>query len=74
MRPHSSDGERGRKSVLQHGAIRLLNGSGFHQRPEVLVDRLLLGINRLGKATQKHRHSSDVLASPSKLWGTIPFI
>ena len=52
----------------------LLNGDGFHQRPEVLVDCLFLGVSRLGKAAQKHRRSSDVLASPSKLWGIVSFV
>ena len=55
-------------------AFRLLNGGGFHQRPEVPVDRLLLEVLRLGKAAQKHRRSGDVLASPSELWGVIPLV
>ena len=58
--------------MSRHGALRLLNGIGFHQCPEVLVDRLFLGVVQLGKATQKHYHSGDVLVSPSKLWGIIP--
>ena len=72
MRPYSPGGERGRESVSQCGALHLLNGGSFHQRPEVPVDRLLLGVDKLWKAAQKHRHSGDVLASPSKLWGIIP--
>ena len=58
--------------MSRRGALRLLNGGGFHQCPEVLVDRLFLGVVRLGKATQKHRRHGDVLASPSKLWGIVP--
>ena len=38
------------------------------------MDRLLLGVDRLWKAAQKHRHSSDVLASPSELWGIVSSI
>ena len=45
-----------------------------HQRTKVSVDRRLLGVDELGNATQKHCHSSDVLASPSELWGIIPLI
>ena len=58
--------------MSRRGALRLLNGDDFHHRPEVPVDRLFLGVDRLWKATQKHRHNSDVLASPSELWGIIP--
>ena len=36
------------------------------------MDRLLLGVDRLWKAAQKHRHNGNVLASPSELWGIIP--
>jgi len=74
MRPHSPDGERGRESLSRHGALHLLNGGGFHQRPEVPVDRLLLGVDRLGKTAQKHRRSGDVLASLSELWGIVSSI
>ena len=74
MRPHSSGGERGRESELQCGAFRLLNSGGFHQRPEVPVDRPLLGVDGLGNATQKHCRSGDVLVSPSKLWGIVPLV
>ena len=38
------------------------------------MDRLLLGVGRLGEAAQKHHRSSDVLASLSKLRGVIPSI
>ena len=38
------------------------------------MDRMLLGVVRLGKATQKHRRSGDVLASPSELWGIVSSI
>ena len=38
------------------------------------MDCLFLGVGRLKEATQKHRRSSDVLASPSKLRGVIPFV
>ena len=55
-------------------ALRLLNGGGFHQCPKVLVDRLFLGVVRLGKATQKHRYGGDVLASLSELWEIVPLI
>ena len=58
--------------MSQCGALHLLNGGGFHQRLEVPVDRLLLGVDKLWKAAQKHRHSGDVLASLSELWGIIP--
>ena len=74
MQSHSPGGERGRESVLQCGALRLLNGGGFHQCPEVPVDRLCLGVFRLGKAMQKHCRSGDVLASPSELWGSFPLL
>ena len=36
------------------------------------MDHLFLGVVRLGKATQKHCHGGDVLASPSELWGIVP--
>ena len=58
--------------MSRRGALRLLNGDGFHPHPEVSVDHLLLGVDRLWKATQKHRRSGDVLASLSELWGIIP--
>jgi len=51
-----------------------LNGNGFYQRPVVLVDRPLLGVDGLGNAAQKHCYSSDVLASPSELWDIIPLV
>ena len=51
-----------------------MNGGGFYQHPKVLVDRLLLGVDRLGNAAQKHCHSSDVLASLCELWGIIPLV
>ena len=57
--------------MSRRGALRLLNGVGFHQRPEVPVDPLLLGVDRLWKATQKHHRSGDVLAGPSELWGIV---
>ena len=60
--------------MSRRGALRLLNGGGFHQRPEVSVDRLFLGVNRIGKATQKHRRRGNVLASPSELWGIVPLV
>ena len=60
--------------MSRRGALRLLNGGGFHQRPEVSVDRLLLGVDRLGKAAQKHRRSGDVLDSLSELWGIVSSI
>ena len=50
----------------------MLNGDSFHQCPELPVDRLFLGVVRLGKAAQKHGHGGDVLASPSELWGIVP--
>ena len=34
----------------------------------------LLGVNGLGNAVLKHCCSSDVLASPSKLWEIVPII
>ena len=36
------------------------------------MDRLLLWVDRLWKATQKHHRSGDVLPSPSELWGIVP--
>ena len=60
--------------MSQRGALRLLDGGGFHQPPEVPVDRLLLRVIRLGKAVQKHRRSGDVLASPRELWGIVSSI
>ena len=74
MHPRSPGGERGRESVARRGAFRLLNGGALHQCPEVPVDRLFLGVIRLGKAAQKHRRRGDVLASPSKLWGIVSSI
>jgi len=35
------------------------------------VDRLLLWVDRLDKAAQKHHHRGDVLASLSELWGMV---
>ena len=35
------------------------------------MDRLLLWVDRLGKAAQKHRRCGDVLTSPSELWGIV---
>ena len=61
-------------SELRCRAFRLLNGGGFYQHPEVLVDRPLLGVHGLGNAAQKHCHSSDVLASPSELWGIVSLV
>ena len=57
--------------MSRRGALRLLNGGGLHQRLEVPVDRLLLGVGKLREAAQKHRRNSDVLASQSKLRGVI---
>ena len=54
--------------------FRLLHGGGFYQDPEVLVDRPLLWVDRLGNTVQKHCRSSDVLASPSELWEIISLI
>ena len=56
------------------GAFCLLNGGGFYQHPEVPVDRPLLGVDGLGNAAQKHCRSSNVLASPSELWGIVPLV
>ena len=36
------------------------------------MNNLLLWVDRLGKATQKHPYRGDVLASPSELWGIVP--
>ena len=71
VRPRSPSGERGHESVARCGAFHLLNGGGLHLRPEVPVDYLLLWVDGLGKAAQKHRRSGDALASPSKLWGIV---
>ena len=51
-----------------------MNGGGFYQRPKVLVDHPLLGVDELENATQKHYYSSDVLASPSELWEIVPLV
>ena len=51
-----------------------MNSDSFHQHPKVLVDRPLLGVDRLGNTTQKHCRSGDVLVGLSKLWGIIPLI
>ena len=58
--------------MSRRGALRLLNGGGFHQSPKIPVDRLLLGVDRFWKAAQKHCRSGDVLASLSKVWGIVP--
>ena len=36
------------------------------------MDYLFLGVGRFGDTMQKHRHSSDVLASLSELRGVVP--
>ena len=36
------------------------------------MDRLLLWVDRLGKATQKHCRNGDDLVSPRELWGIVP--
>ena len=36
------------------------------------MDRLFLGVVRLGKAAQKLCRSGDVLIGPSELWGIVP--
>ena len=51
-----------------------MNGGGFYQRPEVLVDHPLLGVDGLGNAAQKHRRNGNVLAGPSELWGIVPLV
>ena len=58
--------------MARREAFRLLNGGGLHQRPEVVVDHLLLFVDGLGKAMQKHRCHGYVLSSPSELWGIVP--
>ena len=58
--------------MSRRGALHLLNGGGLHQRLEVPVDRLLLWVDRLGKAVQKHHRRGDVLASLRELWGIVP--
>ena len=35
------------------------------------MDRLFLGVVRLGKAAQKHCRSGDVLIGPSELWEVV---
>ena len=52
----------------------MLNDGGLHQCSEVPMDHLLLGVSRLEEDAQKHRRSSDVLASLSKLRGIIPSV
>ena len=51
-----------------------MNGGSFYQCPEVLIDRLLLGVDGLGNTMQKHCYSSDILASSSELWDIIPLV
>jgi len=43
-------------------------------RSEALWEQRFLVATKLGEAAQKHRRSSDVLASPSKLMGIVPSI
>ena len=52
----------------------MLIGGGFYQHLDVSVDHLLMGVDGLGNAAQKHCRSNDVLASPSELWGIIPLV
>ena len=49
-----------------------MDGGGFYQNPEVPVDCVLLGVDRLGNAVQKHCRSSDVLAGSGELWEIAP--
>ena len=51
-----------------------MNGGDFYQHSEVPVDRLLLGVDGLGNAAQKHCRSGDVLASPSELREIVPLV
>ena len=61
-------------SESRGGAVRLLDGGGFYQNPEVPVDLPLPRVDGLENAAQKHRRSGNVLAGPSELWGIIPLI
>lgn len=72
VRPQCPGRARGRVPLSRRGAFCLLNGGCLHQRPEVPVDRLLLGVGRLGEAAQKHLRGSDVPADPTKLRGIVP--
>ena len=71
MRPQSLGWARRREPVSRCRALRLLNGGGLHQRSEVALDCLFLGVGRLEEAAQKHRRSNDVLAGVSELRGII---
>ena len=52
-----------------------MNGGGFYQNPEVLVDLPLLGVDGLENAVQKHHRSGNVLAGVAyPLWGIVPLI
>ena len=51
-----------------------MNGGGFYQHLEVLVDRPLMGVDELENATQKHCRINDVLASLSELWEIVPLV
>ena len=46
--------------------------SGRQVMSGVRMDRLFLGVVRLGKAAQKHCCGGDVLTGPSELWGIVP--
>ena len=58
----------------RYGALRLLNGGGLHQCPEVPVDRMFTRVVRLGQAAQEHYRGGNVLTGPCELWGVGPSI
>jgi len=72
LHPCSPDGERGRESASRYEGLRLLNGGGFQQCPEVPVDRSFARVVWLGQVTQEHCRGGNVLAGPSELRGIGP--
>jgi hypothetical protein len=45
-----------------------LYGGSLHQRPDVVVEFLLLRVYRLELVAQEHHCGGDVLPGPCKLW------
>lgn len=54
-------------SLARRIALNLLDGGMIHQRPDVAVHLLMVGICRWGQVTLEHRGGRDVLARPHKL-------
>ena len=62
----------GHELASRYGALRLLNGGGLHQCPEVLVDRPFARVVWLEQAAQEHCRGSNVLTGLSELRGIGP--